>query len=190
MAMVAPFLVLMMAGLWEVGRCVTAQSLIASAAREGGRLAASGAYFSSNNSSTSSGGTIYLNPPSTNTPCEVQKKVLLYLQCAGVTTTGCTVTVANNGTTTTTKSWSYTYAADGTITGSGYDPSAAASQLDQLVVTVTLPYKNVSWSPLNMFISKTATLSVKVAWTSMVDTPFSVTSNEPSHPLQASDPIP
>ena len=86
-------------GLWEVGRYVMIQDTLDNAAREGSRLAASGAYFSSNDhlSPTAPYGTITLPSPSTNSDYEIQKKVLLWLQAAGVSTTGASVTVANQG---------------------------------------------------------------------------------------------
>jgi Flp pilus assembly protein TadG len=42
LAICLPFLLILILGLWEVGRMVTVQQLMANAAREGGRQAASG----------------------------------------------------------------------------------------------------------------------------------------------------
>jgi Flp pilus assembly protein TadG len=192
LALLAPFLMVFIMGLWELGRYIAVQNLLDNAAREGGRIAASSSIFSSNNHNVVAPGTgtITLPPPSTNGNCEVQKRVLLYLQNSGVSTTGATVTVANNGTTSNPKSWSYTYNQAGTITGSGYDPTAAANQLDQMTVTVTLPYHNVSWSPLNWFIDSGSTLIATTSWCSIQDVPLSVDTTIPSKPLQASDPLP
>jgi hypothetical protein len=131
-----------------------------------------------------------LPPPSNNGNCEVQKRVLLYLQNSGLSTTGATVTVTNNGTNSNPKSWSYSYNQSGAITGSGYDPTAAANQLDQMIITVTLPYANVSWSPLSWFIDHSATLSANTSWCSIQDVPLSVDTTIPSKPLQPSDPLP
>jgi Flp pilus assembly protein TadG len=179
MALLAPVLLSFLAGLWEVGRYVMIQNTLDNAAREGSRLAASGAYFSSNNRTTT------LPSPSTNTDYEIQKKVLLWLQASGVTTTGASVKVANN-----TQSWSYTYNQSGTGSGSGSDPTVAASQLDQLTVTVNLPYQNVSWSPTTMFIRSQATMTAKASWYSMVNIPLTVTTTIPSKPLQSTDAVP
>jgi hypothetical protein len=55
---------------------------------------------------------------------------------------------------------------------------------------VTLPYKNVAWSPLNIFISKTATLTAKVTWISLADVPLNVDTVIPARPIQTSDPLP
>ena len=43
LAVVLPLLLIMLVGLWEVGRIVTVEQLLANAAREGGRSAATGA---------------------------------------------------------------------------------------------------------------------------------------------------
>ena len=104
--------------------------------------------------------------------------------------TGATVTIKNTGTSTSPKSWSYTYTQGGAITGSGYDPTAAAEQLDALSITVTLPYKNGAWSPLSWFISQSATMTAKADWVSMADIPLSVSTTIPSKPLGATDPLP
>src|SRR5262249_12665 len=108
MALLAPFLLMLLMGLWEVCRCIMIQNLLDNAAREGARVAASGSFMSGNNHSAVGGGTLSLPPPSTNADSEVQKKVLAYLQTAGVSTTGATVTVANVGGPTAGKTWSYT----------------------------------------------------------------------------------
>jgi Flp pilus assembly protein TadG len=192
MAMVAPVLMSLLLGLWEVGRYVMVQDVLDSAAREGARLSASGGYFASSNfnSAATAGDTIALSsPPSTNTSFEVQRKVKLYLSAMGITTSGMTVTVTNS-----TRTWTYTWTDDGTTngsgTGSGYDPAAAATQLDQLSVTVTLPYKNVAFSPLSIFISQSATLSASASWLSLADIPLTVSTTIPSQPIGPNDALP
>jgi len=196
LAFVAPVLMSLLLGLWEVGRYVMMQDVLDSAAREGARLGASGDYFSSNNhnSATTTGATITLTPPSTNGDYEVPKKVKLYLQGAGINTAGMTVTVTNTGTSTKSRNWSYTWTDDGTTngsgSGSGFDPTAAATQLDQLTVTVTYPYKNVDCSPLSRFISQTATITASASWLSLADTPLTVSTTIPTQPIGPTDPLP
>lgn len=191
-AFLLPFLLILVSGLWEVGRYLWLQNLLDNAAREGGRLGASGAYFSSSNfnSATPPNAAFTLPPPSSNTACELQKRVLLYMKNSGLTTTGAKVTVANSGTSTSPKSWTYTYTEGGAITGSGYDPAAAAEQLDQMTITVTMPYTNGAWSPLSFFVSQSATVTAKVNWVSMADVPLTVSTTIPSKPLGATDPLP
>jgi Flp pilus assembly protein TadG len=43
-ALILPLLLLLVLGIWEVGRMVQVQQIVSNAAREGGRQAASGAY--------------------------------------------------------------------------------------------------------------------------------------------------
>ena len=192
MAIMAPVVLTLLMGLWEVGRYIAMQNLLDNAAREGGRLGCSGSYFSSNNmyDSIVPHPLIVLPAPSKNTACELQQKVLLYLQSAGVSTTGATVTVTNTGTAGSSKNWTYTYTAGGTISGSGYDPTGDANQLDQLGITVTLPYTNIAWSPLSWFVSQSATMTAKASWNSIVDIPLAVSTTIPTKPLLPSDPLP
>jgi len=192
LAFLAPFLLTLLMGLWEVGRYIAIQDLLDNAAREGGRLSSSSGYFSSNNFTAAAAphAAYTLPPPSSNTACEIQKRVLLFMQNSGLPTTGATVTVTNTGTTTNPKSWTYTYNQSGTITGSGYDPTGAASQLDLLTITVTLPYSNVAWSPLSWFVSQSATMTASASWVSVADVPLNVSTTIPSKPLGPTDPLP
>lgn len=190
LALLAPVLLILLVGIWEVGRLVMVQNLLDSAAREGARLAAAGGFFASSNHTDPSGATISLSAPSTNASCEVQQKVFTYLQVSGVSTTGATVAVSNSGTSSSPKSWSYTETKAGAISGSGYDPAAAADQLDQLIVTVTVPYTSVGWSPLNWFVGSSTTLTGTASWSSMRDIPLTISTNIPTKPIQPTDPLP
>lgn len=194
MAFIAPLLFFLMVGIWEVGRYIMVMNILDNAAREGGRLAASDVYFSSNNHqdpSTSPVSTLTLSPPSTNADYEVQKKVVIYLQAANLTTTNVTVKVQNDGQTSSAKTWNYTYnATSATGSGSGYDPSAAASQLDKLTVTVTMPYSNVGWSLLGKFIGTSSTMTASSTWPAMRNTPLVVSTTIPTKPLQSGDALP
>jgi Flp pilus assembly protein TadG len=72
-AVAAPLFVLLLVGIWEVGRMVEVQQILKNAVREGGRQAANG----------------------TQTTSDVQQTVLNYLTQAGINTSGATVTVTN-----------------------------------------------------------------------------------------------
>jgi hypothetical protein len=193
MAFLAPVLLTFLVGLWEVGRYIMIQNVIDSSAREGARLAASGSFLSSNNTTLPAAphAGFTLPPPSSNTNFELDDRVLLWLKAAGYPTTGATVTVTNS-----TQNWSYTWnetganPTTGSGSGSGYDPSACANQLDFLVVTVTLPYKNVGWSPLGLFIGNSVTMTATATWLSVRDLPLNVTTNIPTKPLGSTDPLP
>jgi hypothetical protein len=191
MALIAPVIILLLVGVWEVGRLIMVQNVLNETARETARLAGSAGYFASNNHNNPAGGTLTLISPSTNSHYEVQKKAIVYLNASGVTTNGVKVTVSDLGTASSAKTWNYTWdATAGTGTGSGYDPSAAADQLDTIQVTVTVPYKNVGWSPLNVFIGKNTNLYATAKWASMRDIPLTISTTIPSRPLGPSDPLP
>jgi Flp pilus assembly protein TadG len=70
MALVSPLLVLLMLGLWEVGRVVEAQQILSNAAREAARQAAT----------------------ATKTTSEIQLTALTYIQQAGLNNSGVSVT--------------------------------------------------------------------------------------------------
>lgn len=72
-AVVAPVLVLLLTGIWELGRMIEATQVLSNAAREGVRLAANG----------------------NKTSADVDTAVYNYLKGAGFTTTGYTVKIYN-----------------------------------------------------------------------------------------------
>jgi Flp pilus assembly protein TadG len=185
MVIIAPMLLLLLGGLWEIGRIIQIRNVLDEAAREGARVAGAGSYFASNNHiDPATGSTMSLASPSKNGDYEVQKVVLTRLQAAGLMTTGATVTVAN------TKGGSYTYTAAGAGSGSGNDPSAAANQLDPITVTITFPYQNVTLSPMSMFLGSSTTLTTTASWASMRDVPLTVSTTIPQQPLKSTDPLP
>jgi Flp pilus assembly protein TadG len=70
---VLPFFVLLMLGVWEVGRMVEVQQILSNAAREGGRVASTG----------------------TKTTTDIKNSVVTYLAANGITATTDNVTVVN-----------------------------------------------------------------------------------------------
>jgi Flp pilus assembly protein TadG len=72
-AVCLPLLLLMLAGLWEIGRMIEVQQILMNATREGARQAASGS----------------------KTSTDVQNGVINHVSRAGLSTTGMTVTVEN-----------------------------------------------------------------------------------------------
>jgi Flp pilus assembly protein TadG len=73
MALISPLLILLLLGLWEVGRIVEAQQILSNAAREAGRQAAI----------------------DSKTGAQVQQDVLTYIQQAGLNNSGVTLTINN-----------------------------------------------------------------------------------------------
>jgi Flp pilus assembly protein TadG len=133
LAVVAPLVVGLLAGLLEVGQIVKVNEIISNAAREGARLASTGVH----------------------TYADVQTTVANYLTNAGVTNqSGLTVTVSD--------------VTQGNP-GPQFNPSAA-NWLDQLQITVTLPYSNVQPAPL-LLIPNTS-ISAQAVWFSNQDQPY------------------
>jgi len=81
-----------------------------------------------------------------NSAAQVKAVVTNYLALAGLQTQNVTVTVSD-------------------LTNPGTDP-AAASALDQIQVSVSIPLSNVRWSGTGMFIPTSALLSAKATWCS------------------------
>jgi hypothetical protein len=177
LAIMMPFLIALLVGLWEVGRVVMVQNVLDNAAREGGRLASTAGFFSSNNYNdpitSQTLPLIYSQDTSGNPiPFDVQKRVLVYLQGAGLSTTGATVLVQNLN-----QSWSGTY--PGSTTTGSYDPAGAASQLDHLRITVQLPYSSIGWSTLGLIIPNSTTLSSVMDCYSLRNIPVAITTTIP-----------
>lgn len=135
-AVVLPFLVILLAGVWEVGALVEAQQVLNNAARVGGRQASTGL----------------------NTNTDVQTAVTQYVQRAGLPTTNLSVTV--------------------TDVTSGGDVSNA-TQMDQIQVTVTIPFSDVAWDVLNYLVPAGSQLSATSTWYSMKDQPVTVSTTLP-----------
>lgn len=93
-----------------------------------------------------------------NSNAQVQQSVIQYLKTAGVPTANVTVTVTD-------------------IT-SGGDVSAA-NQMDQLSVTVTIPFADVAWEALNYVVPSGTQLTASAIWNSMKDLPVTVSTTLP-----------
>jgi Flp pilus assembly protein TadG len=116
-ALLLPLALMLMLGIWEIGRMVQVGQILSTAAREGGRAASNGQ----------------------NTNSQVQQIVLNYLQNAGLPSTLATVTVND-------------------LTNPGTDCTVAI-ELDQLKVTVSLPFKAVRWSAATLVTNSSTTLN-------------------------------
>jgi Flp pilus assembly protein TadG len=157
-AIVAPLFVTILYGLWEVGRVVETQQLVANAAREGGRQGASGSNAQSN----------------------VQAAVLAYLTQAGLSTTD------SSGNTNVTVTASMVDSSGNVLKDTSGNPvplTAGQAQMTRFRVTVTYPYANVRWSPGTQFVAANTMLNATTDWYVMSDTPVSVPLTIPSAPL-------
>jgi Flp pilus assembly protein TadG len=152
MAFLSPLLIMMIVGVWELGRFVQIQQTMCNAAREGARLASQAVIINSN-------GTYTQITTSTSSP-NVTTTVSNYLYGSGITNlTGLTVTYAD------------------ITTPSATDPYKG-NQNDQFTVTVSLPYSNVKWSPISLI--NPTTVGATCTWNIMVDTPINVSTTLPT----------
>jgi Flp pilus assembly protein TadG len=126
-ALLLPFLVTLLLGVWEVGRMIEVNQVLDNAAREGARVAAGG--------------------QATND--QAQQAAIDYLKCNGLPTQNVVVTVAD-------------------LTSPGTDASGA-TQLDQLQVQVSIPFSDVRWSTLALFLSADTQLTAQATWNSLKD---------------------
>jgi Flp pilus assembly protein TadG len=147
-----PFLVIILLGIWEIGRFIQVQQILNNAAREGARLAAQGHIINSSGTATDI-------QVSTGNP-NVEATVRNYLRQAGLDTTGLTVTFV------------YT-SGDTTLT----QPSEAAKG-QQFRLNVTLPANNVRWTLLGL--TNITTLRSQVVWMALVDDPFTINTTLPT----------
>lgn len=189
MAACLPLLLILMAGIWEVGQVVYVQDILDNCARDAARRAASGSFYCSNNNNTPSGGLLNLPSPSkgaANAPTggyyEVEIAAITYLSNAGLNTTGAAVLVQNK-----TKGWVASYPSTPpspyAFPTTGYDPGSSGSQLDDIFVVVALPYSSINLSTLQFFIPNNTNLFGTSEWYSGRNVPLAITTQMPSKPL-------
>lgn len=153
-ALVAPLLVTLLLGVWELGQAIRMYQLVANAAREGVRQAATAKY----------------------TNDEVKQAVFEYLQRANVplsdTLAPASVTITNTNA---------VIAVNVTNAGnSAYD----ADQFVPMTVSVTLPSKNFRWLMAGVFLSSNANVSVTAGGMCLKDIPITVDTQIPQAPVQ------
>jgi Flp pilus assembly protein TadG len=176
MAFALPLLLLLLVGIWEVGRMVEAQQIVSNAAREGARQAATGrksydeirtmilAHLDRNGIRTDNGD-----------PSDPQVNVKISIR---------NLTTADGGS-----------AEDGQP--GNYDPQNA-EQLEDIEVTVEVPYANVQWVFIDRWFfhdadnpDHTATgagseiegIRGRAQWASMKDIPITVDTSIPQKPV-------
>ena len=147
-----PLLLMLMIGMWEVGRMVQVSQILANAAREGARYAAMG----------------NLNINGVNTPITlamVQQNVRDYLTAAGVpaaAASGAQIQLTN-------------------LSSHTWTNPSDATPLDKFSVTVTIPsgtaFNSLQWSALK--ITGVNQLSTSVTWVSVSDSQVSVSTQLP-----------
>lgn len=164
-AICLPLILLILTGLWEVGRCSEVAVVMWNSAREAARDA--------------SLGQDNLQAVATN--------LLTYLQGAEPTAFGQGHSTSMISPVITLPSNTYGYTCwDNTanrelytmsysdLTNTSVTDPTLANQLDVYLINVSAPYKSIAISPLSQ-ITATTRISVTVDWASMLDTPFQIT---------------
>ena len=137
LALVIPFVLALLLGVWEVGRLININQILSNAAREGARKSVTGQVSTA----------------------QVQQTVINYLNNAGLPTANAVVTVSD-------------------LTSPGTDPSNA-SQLDQIQVSVTMPFADVRWVALYLVTNSTTQLSGQAVWCCIKDQAYPTTLTSP-----------
>jgi Flp pilus assembly protein TadG len=152
-AFLAPLLLILLFGLWQVGRIVEVVQLMDNAAREGARLASQAQIINQVGAFTQ----IHASSGLPN----VQDTVREYLVTAGVVSASQVNDVQ------------VTFQfLDGDLTRT--DPYQGL-QGERFQVTVTLPVQDVNWTPF----TASGNLIAQTVWVILVDTPFSVDTTVP-----------
>ncbi len=158
-AVVAPVLFLLLLGTWELGRTVQVYQILASAVREGARVAAQGQIINLTGAYTQI--QVYSGTPN------VYEAVRNTLQASGITVSSFD-----------TSRVSFTF-----LDNLG-NPVASPSQPYQgtkgqrFRVTASLPYSTFRWTNLNLL--NLGQIQVSFDWASLVDDPFTVNTTMPS----------
>ncbi len=159
-AVVLPLLMLLLVGIWELGRIINVQIILNNAARDGARLAAQA------NIVTSSGDYTQIHFD-TGTP-NIDGAIRAYLSGAGITNlTGIViefqfVEAATSG---------------GTAPTSTTDDPYTGVKNQRFRVRVSIPYANVRWTTLSLINPNT--LTAETYWQCLVDDPFTVNTTLP-----------
>jgi Flp pilus assembly protein TadG len=165
-----PLLMLVLTGLWEVGRFTEVQQVLWNAAREGARDASLG---QDNLQTVASNILNYLEGaeqtafPSSHSTSMIAPVVSLPANTTGYT---CWDNTANRE--------MFTMTFTDVTNPSTTDPTAM-TQLDLYQIGLQVPFSSIRWSSV-IPISGMTRLNVAVAWTSLIDTPFQIAPNLPA----------
>ena len=155
-----PFLLLLLVGIWELGRIINVQIILNNAARDGARLGAQANIINQFGEYTR----IKFN---TGTP-NVEGAIKAYLHAAGITN--------QNGLVIELQFVEGATAGGAPPTSTSADPHTGAKN-QRFRVKVSLPYDNVRWT--NLSLVNPSTLTAEVYWQCFVDEPFTVNTTMP-----------
>ena len=149
-----PLLLLLLVGIWELGRIINVQITLNNAARDGARLGAQANIITASGDYTR----IKFN---TGTP-NINGAIRAYLQAAGITNLdGLDIQFQ----------FVETVAGGGDPNSTTADPYTGAKN-QRFRVRVSLPYDNVRWTSLSLI--NVQTLTAEAYWQCFVDDPFTV----------------
>jgi hypothetical protein len=158
-AFVLPFLLLLLVGIWELGRMIQVQMILHNAARDGARLAAQANIVDSSGTYTQ----IHFN---TGTP-NVDGAIRASLMAAGITNLNGLVTELEFA----------DYVPGGAPMGFPQTDPYLGAKNQRFRVRVTLPYANVRWT--NLSLINPTNLRAELYWQCLVDDPFTVNTTLP-----------
>lgn len=159
-ACVLPLLMLLLIGIWELGRIIHVQIIMNNAARDGARLAAQANIVTSSGSYTQ----IRFNSGTPN----VDGAIRAYLMSAGITDlTGLTIELQ----------FMEAATSGGTVPSSTTADPYIGAKNQRFRVKITIPYANVKWTSLSLI--NPTNLTAEAYWQCLVDDPFSVNTTLP-----------
>jgi Flp pilus assembly protein TadG len=159
-ACIVPLLLLLLVGIWELGRIIHVQIIMNNAARDAARLAAQANVVNTTGAYTQ----IRFD---TGTP-NIEQSVQSYLTAAGITDlTGLVIELQ----------FVEPATAGGSVpTAVNADPCDGVKN-QRFRVKVSIPYDNVRWTSLSLI--NPSTLTAEVYWQCLVDDPFTVNTSLP-----------
>ena len=155
-----PLLLLLLVGIWELGRIIHVQILLNNAARDGARLAAQANIVNSTGAYTQ----IKFN---TGTP-NIDGAIRAYLQAAGITNL--------NGLVIEFQFMEAATSGGSPPTATNADPYTGVKN-QRFRVRIRIPYDNVRWTTLTLINPQT--LTAEAYWQCLVDDPFTVNTTMP-----------
>jgi hypothetical protein len=163
-AFTMPLLLILMSGLWEIGRITEVSGVMWNSAREAARDASLG---QDNLSTVATNLLSYLQSAEPNAfPSGHSTSMISPVITLPANTTGYTCwdnTAGKELFTITFKDFTNTSITDPTL----------MLQLDRYEIGVQVPYSSISWSPIAQ-ITGVSRIAVAIDWVSMVDSPFSI----------------
>lgn len=169
------FVVPLILGIWEVGRLIHVQQVVANAAREGARLAGQGTTLKAD-------GTQVQIKSATGSP-NVKDTIVDYLRACGLTHLSASdVTVTFAFTTPRTTAYVPLVGVDPVGTSypvGSYPPEPCYGEKGQVfTVSVSVPWDKVRW--INLGILRPANVHFTATWRMLVDDQFSVNTTLPT----------